>query len=66
MYRIPGLIPSALTTTETDLQYFSRRAAEEIEAAGKAETDAARDHHLELARLYGQVADIYRDDAGQG
>jgi hypothetical protein len=46
---------------ETDLDYFDRRAAEELAAADRASNDQDRMHHLELARLYRQVADIYRD-----
>jgi t-SNARE complex subunit (syntaxin) len=47
---------------ETDLEYFSRRAAEELEAAACAESETARQQHLELAQVYRQVAEIYRDD----
>ena len=35
-----------------DKDYFLRRAAEEVEAANRADTVAAKRAHLELADLY--------------
>ena len=37
---------------ESDLRFYSRRAAEEAAAATRALTAAARDRRLQLAELY--------------
>jgi hypothetical protein len=59
-------LPPGGPRPETDLQYFQRRAAEERAAAAAAPTAAEREQHLKLARLYAQVADIYRQDGLEG
>jgi len=47
---------SGVFVTESDRDYFSRRAAEERAAAGRAESGHARRSHLELAQRYEAVA----------
>jgi hypothetical protein len=37
---------------ESDIRYYSRRAAEESQRARMAVTNAARERHLELASLF--------------
>ena len=37
---------------EADLSYYRRRSAEEMAAAAAADSNIARDAHLELARRY--------------
>lgn len=37
---------------ETDIRYYRRRACEEMSAASRAVTPAARDRRLHLVRLY--------------
>jgi hypothetical protein len=41
---------------ESDEHYFTRRAAEERSAAGRAENAHARRSHIELAQRYEAVA----------
>ncbi len=41
---------------ESDLRYYSRRAAEERQRAAKAITPEARERHLELASLFAERA----------
>ena len=44
---------------EADLSYYRRRSAEEMAAAAAADSNIARDAHLELARRYdGEVAKL--------
>ena len=40
---------------ENDLQYFSRRAAEELQAAARAESPEAQQSHRELAERYAVI-----------
>ena len=42
---------------ESDIRYYSRRAAEESQRARKAVTNAARERHLELASLFSVKAE---------
>ena len=42
--------------TESDCQYFTRRAAEERAAAEQATHPVARESHLELAERYADMA----------
>lgn len=42
---------------ESDYRYYSRRAAEESQRAGRAVTPAARARHLELADLFSKRAE---------
>jgi hypothetical protein len=37
---------------ESDVRYYRRRASEEMAAAGRAVTEAARERRLQLARVY--------------
>ncbi|MCF2515701.1 hypothetical protein LVY65_11585 [Sphingomonas sp. G124] len=39
---------------ESDIRYYRRRACEEMAAASRAVTDAARDRRLQLVDLYVQ------------
>lgn len=41
---------------ESDHRYYHRRAAEERRRAARAVTEAARDHHNELASLFAHKA----------
>ena len=43
-------------TMETDVDYFTRRAAEERRAAMKAAHPTAREAHLEMAERYAELA----------
>ncbi len=42
------------TTAESDIRYYRRRACEEMAAATRAVTEAARDRRLQLVDLYVQ------------
>ena len=42
--------------SESDHEYFPRRAVEERDAAGRADLPVARQTHLELAARYDEVA----------
>jgi hypothetical protein len=37
---------------ESDVRYFRRRANEELAAANRAITDAARERHMQLASIF--------------
>jgi hypothetical protein len=46
---------------ESDVRFYRRRASEEMAAAGRAVTDAARERRLQLARIYLQRLDALGD-----
>ena len=47
---------------ESDFTYYRRRAEEEMEAAGAAESEEARASHLQLSTQYAILADMIRHE----
>jgi hypothetical protein len=50
--------------SESDFEYFQRRASEETAAADRAVHSSARKSHLEMASRYSEMAKATRVPAG--